>query len=82
MPGRYVDSEADLREGDILVLQDSRGIYNAGDLFRFNYFIRENMITVTSMRTNRICKHFTSRYRMGNRYGPIVLSGDPCIFDD
>jgi len=82
MAGRYVDSEEDLREGDILVLQNRRGIYEPGDLFRFDYLIRENMISLTSMRTNRVCKHFTTRYREGDRYGPIVLSGNPCVFDD
>ena len=79
---RYVSSEEDLKEGDILVLQDARGLYNPGDLFRFGYLIRENMISITSMKTNRVCKHFTSRYREGGRYGPIVLSNGPCVFDD
>ena len=41
---RYVSSEEDLKEGDILVLQDARGLYTPGDLFRFGYLIRENMI--------------------------------------
>ena len=84
MPGsiRYVNDEGDLREGDILVLQESRGVYNAGSLFRFDYLIRDNMISITSMITNRACKHFTSRYREGGRYGDIVISNGPCVFDD
>jgi len=82
MAGRYVDSEEDLREGDILVLQNQRGIYKAGDLFRFDYLIRKNMISLTSMRTDRVCKHFVTRYREGGNYGPIVLLGNPCVFDD
>ena len=79
---RYVNNEGDLREGDLLVLQKPRGIYNAGELFRFDYLIRDNMISITSMTTNRVCKHFTSRYREGGRYGDIVISNGPCVFDD
>ena len=83
MPGRYVNHAEDLRSGDILTLQADRGDYVAGELFEFDCVLHNNMISVTSMRTKRTCRHYTSRYREGGRrYGPIPIKARHCIFDD
>ena len=82
---RYVQDEDLLKKGDLLVLQQDRREYSndhkAGDTYRFNFVIKDGMLNLTSIKTGRVCKFYTNRFRRGGSYGPIaVLNG--CIFDD